>query len=170
MAKKITFGLSVREVDEAIRQLKEYRESLNRKCQTLVDRLIQEGITVSNATLGSVTQSDLAGKGQISVESGSSGEVVSATLVLSGEKVLFIEFGAGAYYLPPDHPQAGEFGYGSGTYPDQTHVPKPGFWFYYDDAGQKKFSRGNPAYMPMYQSAQAMRLQLTSLAKEIFGG
>ena len=53
MAKKISFGLSVREVQEAIKELKTYQGELNRKCEELCRRLTAEGIQIAQSHIGS---------------------------------------------------------------------------------------------------------------------
>ena len=39
MAKKISFGLSVKEIQNAIKEIKEYQNSLDGKCEELCRRL-----------------------------------------------------------------------------------------------------------------------------------
>ena len=47
MSKKIIFGLSVSEIDRAIKELQEYQNSLDAKCQQLCERLSNEGIKIA---------------------------------------------------------------------------------------------------------------------------
>ena len=53
MAKKISFGLSVKEVQNAIKEIREYKNDLNRKCEKLCRRLTAEGIAIAQAHIGS---------------------------------------------------------------------------------------------------------------------
>lgn len=53
MSKKIIFGLSVSEIDRAIKELQEYQNSLDAKCQQLCERLCNEGIKIAQAHIGS---------------------------------------------------------------------------------------------------------------------
>ena len=53
MSKKITFGLSQKEIENAIKELRKYQSDLNRKCEELCRRLTQEGILIAQAHIGS---------------------------------------------------------------------------------------------------------------------
>lgn len=53
MSKKINFRLSVREVQNVIKELRQYQSDLNRKCEELCSRLTQEGILIAQAHIGS---------------------------------------------------------------------------------------------------------------------
>lgn len=131
-----------------------------------LSRLAEVGIDVVRATIESISSED---KGSYAVE-----EIRqppnSTTILLSGDKVLFIEFGAGVTYSNPQHPKAGEMGYGVGTYPDQKHAWDFNGWWYTADNGQSKHSYGNAPYMPMYKAGEEIRSRVQEIAKEVFGG
>jgi hypothetical protein len=90
-----------------------------------------------------------------------------AVIYAEGESVAFIEFGAGAKY-GYGHPQAGEFGFGPGTWSDgesgKGHWNDPKGWWY--APGQHSY--GNPPAMAMYQAVQKMTEELTVIAREVF--
>ena len=50
---KISFGLSVKEIQNAIKEIKEYQNSLDGKCEELCQRLSAEGIAIAQAHIGS---------------------------------------------------------------------------------------------------------------------
>ena len=50
---KVSFGLSVKEVRSAIKEIKEYQNSLTGKCEELCRRLSAEGIAIAQAHIGS---------------------------------------------------------------------------------------------------------------------
>lgn len=52
MAKKISFGLSPSEVRSAIKEIQDYQNSLNQKCEKLCRRLASEGIQIVQAHIG----------------------------------------------------------------------------------------------------------------------
>lgn len=99
------------------------------------------------------------------------------TIEVSGEKILFIEFGTGIVY-PNDHPKAQEFGmirgeYGQGKGSNRT-------WAYYGEKGTNGqllretekgdlyLTHGNPANRPVYNGAEEMRKNIIRIAKEVF--
>lgn len=168
MAKTIQIGLSQSSIQSAIKELEKYKRSLETKCQVFVNRLAQEGLQVVQITMESISDRD---KGSYFTEviNNSDGTLKQATVRLSGDKILFLEFGAGIRYESTKHPKAGMFGYGVGSYPGQTHAKDPNGWWYRDESDNPHHSYGNRAYMPMYHAGTAMTLRIQSLAKEIFG-
>lgn len=90
-------------------------------------------------------------------------------IVASGRAVAFIEFGAGVYHngaepypAPPGRPDGvaaiGEYGQGKG---------KRQGWVY-KDGGAARFTRGNPAAMPLYYAGREMERQIARIAREVF--
>ena len=66
------------------------------------------------------------------------------------------------------HPDAGKFGYGPGTWSDgpdgKGHWKDPGGWYF--SHGQHSF--GNPPAMAMVHARDAILEQLTAIAREVF--
>lgn len=169
MAKKIDMTLSIKSINNAINELKAYKQELIAKNEIFVRRLAELGLNVVDMK---VRQSrgdseDATSKAQFN----SMGELMMAEIHLSGDDVLFIEFGAGIYYNQGNqHPLANQFGYGVGTYPGQTHAYND-FWFYTDKYGNtSQFSRGTEATMPMYNAVMEIYKQVVDIAREVFGG
>lgn len=169
MAKTISFGLNAREIDAAAKEIQAYRLDLSRKVRDFVTELSKVGVSVVKAVISDVSEEDLPGAWDVQTNAASNGDIASATITLTGNKVLFIEFGAGIRYASPQNPRAAELGYGPGTYPGQSHVPAPGYWFYKGDDDETHKSYGNRAYMPMYHASEAIALELRRVAKGVFG-
>lgn len=169
MSKVIKCKLDVDSLQNAIDELKEYRDSINDKLQQFVAALLEDGITVANARLNSTIGDSV--EGVIGFGINADGDIVTATISLEGSDALFIEFGAGiAYNTGMQHPYASEFGYGVGTYPSK-HPPNkamnPGYW-YYRENGELVKSIGTQASMPIYHAAETMRNIAIQKAIEIF--
>ena len=99
------------------------------------------------------------------------------TIMANSTALLFFEFGAGVQGT--GHPQAGEFGMGAGTYPNQKHALDPrGWWFPTEDPqliirtdenGQGwGHSYGNPPHMPFYNAATQMKLDFEQVVEDVF--
>lgn len=165
MAKTINIALTEKSIRDAIKQLEAYRDRFDSKLDLFLSRLAEVGIEVARATIESVPQDD---KGQYALE-----EIKSppngTSIVLSGNKVLFIEFGAGITYSNPQHPKANGK-YGVGTYPDQKHAFDPKGWWYTDNGTHSNHSYGNPPYMPLYKAETEILNRVHEIAKEVFGG
>lgn len=169
MSKVIKCELDESSIDKAIEELRAYRTDLTNKLKLFVDSLVNDGIKIASmrlgATLGDSDGVVTPGFGVVN------GSIVSAYIDLDGKEALFIEFGAGiAYNTGAQHPKAGEFGYGIGTYPSK-HPPNkainPGYWFYRQD-GELVRSVGTQATMPIYYAAETMRNNAIMRAAEIF--
>lgn len=95
-------------------------------------------------------------------------------LEIQGPQVLFYEFGAGIRYSGTRHPKSTELGMGAGTYPSEKGFwNRPQGWWYpvdlnspeadrFNSDGTKAYAHtyGNPAYMPTYKTAVAIREHL----------
>ena len=98
----------------------------------------------------------------------SNGDIIGAAIRLTGDKVLFIEFSAGITYGTDNYPLPSGDKYGMGTYPGKGHWNSPYGWWYVDEQGNKHHSYGNRAYMPMYHAEQAIIIQVSHIAREVF--
>ena len=156
-----------RSLDEAIRQIRQYQNSLPRKVQTFIDRLAKEGLQVVQSTMESVPDEE-KGSYYTEIVNTSNGDIIGAAIRLTGDKVLFIEFSAGITYGTDNYPLPSGDKYGMGTYPGKGHWNSPYGWWYVDEQGNKHHSYGNRAYMPMYHAEQAIIIQVSRIAREVF--
>ena len=177
MAKKVfKSDLSVNGIEAIKSQLLQYRNSLPIKCETLVSRLLQSGVAVSQAK---ISESPL-GKyvtvtTNISADNmGCKGILLAKGAVKEQEGyapfsiLLAIEFGAGIHYNPTPNPNADKFGLGVGTFPGQIHAFED-LWFYWDeDAQEWKPTHGVKATMPMYSADMDIIQNVVKIAKEVF--
>lgn len=177
MSKKIIFGLSVSEINRAIKELQSYQNSLDAKCQQLCERLCNEGIQIAQAHIGSsgfgkyirlsseITPEKAGCKAIFFMED--SKKIISQWQNQDGEQskeispALMLEFGAG---LPAQNP-VGIPGVGTGTY--GTHGKEPGWW-YMDLQGDWHYSTGVTPKMPMYNAGKELRDKVVAIAKEVF--
>lgn len=167
---RIKLELSEKSIQEAIDMIDSYKNSLSVKVDKFLARIADIGINVVRATMASVPLDEAGSYWVEEVKKPPNG----VAIVLGGDKVLFVEFGAGVIYSNPQNPKASELGYGVGTYPDQKYAWNltqwGGGWWYVDDSGESHHSYGNPAYMPMYKAETEILSQLRTVAKEVFGG
>lgn len=166
MSKVIKVKLDTNSIDKAIRELEDYQDELATKLENFMDALLSVGFAEASARASSfMGDSEPASVTQEYVVK--SKDTLIATISLVGKDAIFIEFGAGIVFNPEDHPWAGKFGYGPGTYPSE-HPPNkaimPGYWYY----GGGKLSVGTEAKMPLYFASEAMRNEAVQKAIEIF--
>lgn len=179
MSKKISFGLSVREIQNAIKEVKQYQNDLNRKCEELCYELCKAGMPIARSYIGSsgfgryirlsseITPEEAGCKAWIYMDD--SQKIVSQWQTQEGVKsaevspMLMLEFGAG---LKAENP-AGIPGVGTGTFPGGTHGKQPG-WYYMDLNGEWHYSSGTAPKMPMYFAGKELRDKVVAIAKEVF--
>lgn len=164
MAKTIRInGISGVTLEDAVKELRRYAEWVERKENELIVRLAGRGKVVASVKFAGAKYD---GTNDVSVRVDSTGSV--AVIYAEGEAVAFIEFGSGAAE-GYGHPQAGELGFGPGTWSDSEngkgHWTDPDGWYY--EHGKK--SHGNPPAMAMYDAVQTMAAEITSIAREVFG-
>lgn len=160
MPKRIVInGLSQESIENAIKEVRNYKAWVLQKEKELRVRLASVGATVASIQFSRAIYS---GTNDVSVRVDNTGSV--AVIYAEGEAVAFIEFGSGDRY-GHGHPQADEFGMGPGTYPDgKGYWNNPKGWWY----GNSQHTYGNPPAMAMYQAVQAMTEQITAIAREVF--
>ena len=177
MAKKVfKSDLSVNGIEAIKSQLLQYRNSLPIKCETLVSRLLQSGVAVSQTK---ISESPLGKYVTVTTNISADKMGCKGILLAKGEVkeqegyapfsiLLAIEFGAGIHYNPTPNPNADKFGLGVGTYPRQIHAFED-LWFYWDeDAQEWKPTHGVKATMPMYSADMEIIQNVVKVAKEVF--
>lgn len=164
MKKILVDVFDIYSIDEAIRQLEQYKESLDSKAEELCRRLADMGAMYAEWNFSGVLYAgDVDYK--ITVERG---EGNTYYINADGETVLFMEFGAGVKH-GYGHPQADEFGMGPGTYPEgKGHWDDPRGWWFKDKSGTKIHTYGNAPGMPMYNAAKDLRKEILAVAREVF--
>ena len=179
MAKRVfQSSLSVKGIDNLIKQLKDYQNQLNRKTEQLVKKLAEAGIPVIDSNMAKATftvdskgiQSGSDPEHYTYVKINTFGDYAEATLVVEGNELLFIEFGSGVYHNTPvgtsPHPKGGELGYVIGAYGKGHGVQK--VWGYYDDDGNLILTHGTEATMPVYKAGLEIREKFLRIAREVF--
>ena len=154
--------LSDKSIKNAIKELRRYEAWILKKEAELRSRLAMLGATVASIKFSRAIYN---GTNDISVRVDDTGSV--AVIYAEGESVAFIEFGSGKKY-GYGHPQAGELGFGPGTYSDgeqgKGHWDNEKGWWY----GSGQHSYGNPPAMAMYEAVKEITENVTKIAKEVF--
>ena len=162
--KIIQMSLSTSSIDNAIKELKSFRDSLERKKDKLLEELANIGVKEASVRF-TTAMYDGVNDSHVSLETTNNGYVI----VASGHAVAFIEFGAGVYHnsgepYPDPRPEGivgiGEYGKGYG---------KRQAWGYRNETGELTITHGNPAAMPMWYASEEMRSKIAKIAKEVFG-
>jgi hypothetical protein len=157
-------SLSTSSIEAAKKELRQFQNSLEQKKNKLLERLANIGLREASVRF-TTAMYDGVNDSHVTLMATNNGYVI----VAEGRAVAFIEFGAGVYHNPgepyPDPRPAGIVGigeYGKGYGKRQT-------WVFRDEAGEKVFTHGNPAAMPMWYASEEMRSKITQIAREVFG-
>ena len=155
------------------KEIRQYNHSIEKANKLFVHKLAEAGFEIATKQIVKSFPSLDHDKpiGSLDIIMDDSGTVEGCSLQFSSEQALFIEFGAGIRYNKgASHPLAGQFGYGVGTYPNQTHAFNEKGWSYEGEDGRWHHSYGTKATMPMYTAGVSMREQLITIAKEVYQG
>lgn len=155
--------LDASSVDSAIREIQEYAKWVQTKAEALAKRLAAYGLTQVRIGYNAAVYDE---DKHIEVSVANRGDGTYA-ITAEGRDVLFLEFGSGVRY-GDGHPLNGDLGMGPGTYPGQTHVPEPGYWWYTGEDGESHFSVGNAPSMVMYLTGMELEREVERIAREVF--
>ena len=171
--KVIRFGLSVREIDKAIKELEQYKRDLVAKTELLREKVAEriESLAASGfsvAIVDDLTQ-DSGGvrKAQVETSVDERGDV--SVVIAKGEDAIWVEFGAGVYHNgsagSSPHPKGSELGFTIGGY--GKGMGKKQVWGFYED-GELRLTHGTPAVMPMYNAMKTVCDEIANIAREVF--
>lgn len=177
-AKKIKVNLfDLSSIDDAIKQLDEYQNSLQRKIETYISEMARLGEDVA---LRHIHQSQVGNTITVSSTTSPTRTGCKAVIMAVGttyehngyapfNTLLAVEFGAGIKYNGTPNPIADEFGMGIGTFPGQIHAFDPDGWYYWDESSNSwKHSYGIKATMPMYNASLELIQRYKEKAMEVF--
>lgn len=175
MSKRVvTVNLTARSIDNAIRELDNWRRWLTEKTAEFLRALADEGVQIASAHF---SKAEYDGTNDVACQVEERGENRIAVLALGGA-TLFIEFGTGVRY-PDNHPEAGQHGMVRGAYGHRLGRLQQG-WRYTGDPGShgevitegkhagEVHTYGNPANMCMYMTVRELEEKFEEIARRVF--
>ena len=173
MAKKVYKAtLSKRGIDSLIKNIKNYRDSLNDKTYLLAQRLAEKGVDVAQVRLGTynaIFTGDLIRN--IFSTGGKVGKTAVFYIIADSKHAAFVEFGTGQLGMeggyPHPFPEGVEWNYNSG---EKIFEFEPGQygWFYIGNDGKLYFTQGMPSRPFMYETSLRLPELVVSIAREVF--
>lgn len=176
MAKhKITLNpLSQSSIQNAIKALQSYQDSLTYKCQLLAEKLAEKGVEIARvqiADLDAIFTSELLQSVHFEYKGSVKGGGVWAVIADSSH-ALYVELGTGVIGKANPYkgtlPEGVDWQYASGKTIRQLADGRYG-WFYKGKDGNWYFTEGMPSRPFMYNTANELRSIIVSTAKEVFG-
>lgn len=182
--KKLSISLTTKgSIGKAIDALEKYKKDLVNKEELFCRKLADIGVNAAMMTLATKGHGDSDRSASFNIEFTVDGNTVNGILSITSTPTktadgsiyyphLGWEFGTGNYFnsMKSPSPDAGKLGMGPGTFPDQRHVPNPGFWYYRDENGDAVRSYGTQATMPMHTAVVEMIKSIETVAMEVYGG
>lgn len=168
---KLTISLSESSINEAIRQLKQYKRYVDEKTKLLKQRIAKElAIEAQSGFTSAIVDDLLKGGGknpEVEVSINESGGTM--LVIASGEDAIWCEFGSGIYHNTPvgtsPHPRGAEMGFTIGGY--GKGYGSRSVWGFYQD-GELKLTHGTKAQMPMYNAVKTISERVDQIAREVF--
>lgn len=167
--KELRASLSSKSIDKLIAELQDYQRKIQKASGLIVKRLLELGYEVGEVAIMEAQGGDEDKEiGGFELLTNNLGDLYTGKLILSGRQVLFFEFGAGVYYNNGKrNPLSDKYGYGVGSFSPKGHYKEKG-WSYEADNGDKMFTHGTEAAMPMYKASKEMRENIERIAREVF--
>ena len=176
MARKKTISmncLSQSSIQNAIKQLRAYQDSLTYKCQMVAQKLAEKGVEIARvqiADLDAVFTSELLSSIHSEYEGSTKGGGVWA-VVAGTDHALMVEFGTGIVGkqspYPGELPDGVTWNYASGKTIRQLADGRYG-WFYPCDDGNWYFTEGMPSRPFMYYTSLQLMKLVEKTVKEVF--
>lgn len=170
----IKVQLNERSIDQAIKELNNYKKWLTDKTKEFLKALADEGVEIASVKFG---QAVYDGTNDVTCSMQDRGANKVAVMAIGGA-TLFIEFGTGVKY-PDNHPEAGENGMVRGQYGYKLGRLEKG-WRYSGDPGSNgevitegKYAGeihtyGNPANMSMYLTVRELENKFAEIARRVY--
>lgn len=165
MSRKIKVSLSASSFMSAAQEVKEYRDELRKKCETLVERLTHEGVILAQVKIlqyPAVYTGELLSS--ISEKQGAVLTNGSQWIIYTGcPWAAYVEFGTGVVGGKNPHPDTGIANW---KYDANRHGDV-GWWYNLD--GEWHWTKGMPSRPFMYETAKDLRELIPKIAREVFG-
>jgi hypothetical protein len=154
--------LDRKEIDRAIKELKQYKQEFIKKCNQLVQELTEYGVDVAKVE---VTQLDAVYTGELrnSIEGYFSPSTGVGIIRAGAYYAVYVEFGTGVVGSQSPHPNPNGYQYDVNQHGDEG-------WVYYDDdSGEFRWTKGFKSRPFMYNTARQLEKDCKKIATEVFG-
>lgn len=156
---KIKVSLSEVNIDRAIQDLKAFQGKIEKAAETVTYRLTEQGVSLARQNAAYM---DIYDSGELVNGIDSEYERKNKGLVVSSAKhSAFCEFGTGVVGAGSPHPNPID-----GWQYDVNEHGEEGWW-YYNDEGERRWTKGMPSRPYMYDTARMLRNMIVPTAKEV---
>ena len=158
----IKFSLNDKDIDRAIREVKQFKKEFLEKCNRLVKVLTEEGVEIAKLQ---VKQLDAVYSGELmnSIEGYYSPSSNVGIIKAGAYYAVYVEFGTGVVGSQSPHPNPQGWQYDINGHGDEG-------WVYYDEeSGSFRWTKGFMSRPFMYNTARQLEKECKKIAQEVFG-
>ena len=157
----IRFSLDEKDIDRAIREVKQFKKEFLEKCDRLIEALTDEGVKIAKIQ---VAQLDAVYTGELmnSIEGYYSPTTNVGIIKAGAYYAAYVEFGTGVVGSQSPHPNPDGWQYDVNGHGDKG-------WVYYDDySGKFRWTKGFKSRPFMYNTARELERICKKIAEEVF--
>lgn len=158
----IRFSLDRKDIDRAIKELKQFKNEFLKKCNQLVQELTDTGVDIAKVE---VTQLDAVYTGELrnSIEGYFSPTTGVGIIKAGAYYAVYVEFGTGVVGSQSPHPNPQGYTYDINAHGDE------GWVYFNDDIGEFRWTKGFKSRPFMYNTARQLEKECKKIAQEVFG-
>lgn len=160
--RKISFGLSVKEINRAIREIEKYKAELNAKVSMLIEALTDYGVEIAKAQVRQLG-AWYTGELESSISGYFSPSLGVGIIKAGAPYAVYVEFGTGIVGKSQPHPSPDGWRY------DINEHGESGWWYFNDYTGHPQWTKGMPSRPFMYNTARELENACERIAREVFG-
>ena len=170
MKKVIKVKLDPQSIEEAIKEIEQYKADLERRVRLLLKRLTDEGVQIAKAKVvehGIIHDAELTNSinGFVSIA------LNAGFIRVDDEHAVFFEFGTGPKGASNPHPLGGTYK-SEGWFTKADGKPMDSLYGWKPLGGAENtyfFTEGQKAKPFMYETAQKLKDEFPRIVKEVFG-
>lgn len=166
MHKHLKTDLSVEGIEQLKAEIERYKESLLSKEVEFLHKLADLGIEIIDANYIAAPETSAAHSTSV-VTIDATRDTYTIQIRVSGDDLLFVEFGAGTFYNgavgSSPHPKGAELGMTIGDYGYKQG--RRSWW----RTPEGTLTHGQPAMMPVQKADEAIIKAITEIAQQIWG-
>ena len=161
MSKKISGGLSEKEITRAIKDIEKYKRELTEKVNLLIGELTDYGVEVAKAQVRELG-AWYTGELESSIKGYFSPSVGVGIIKAGAPYAVYVEFGTGIVGKSQPHPSPDDWRY------DINEHGESGWWYFNDYTGHTQWTKGMPSRPFMYNTARMLENECRIIAREVF--
>ena len=161
LVRKISFGLSVKEINRAIREVEKYKAELNAKVSMLIEALTDYGVEIAKVQVRQL-RAWYTGELESSISGYFSPSTGVGIIKAGAPYAVYVEFGTGIVGSGSPHPAPAGWQY------DVNAHGESGWWYYNDRDGKMHWTKGMPSRPFMYNTAKQLENECKIIAREVF--